>query len=207
MAFDFKKVQKEYYSAKDIPAFITVPPMQYAAVSGQGDPNAPSGAYQQAISVLYAIAYTLRMSYKGDHKIEGFFEYVVPPLEGFWRKDAEHPEDKEKFRWTALLRLPEFITPEDLAWAKEAAAAKKKLDCSALFLLEYSEGLCVQILHTGAYDDEPVSVAKMAAFARENGHVFDISDARHHHEIYLSDPRKVSVEQRKTLLRLPVRPL
>lgn len=207
MAFDFKKAQKELYFPQNTPSLIHVPPMQYIAMDGQGDPNDSNGDYQRAIAVLYAVAYTLRMSYKSGHRIEGFFEYVVPPLEGFWTKDLSAPEDKSLLSWTALLRLPDFIRPEDLDWAKETASIKKKLDCSAAKLLFTNEGLCVQLMHHGSYDDEPVSVEKMASFAQEKGFRFDFCKARRHHEIYLSDPRKTPVEQRKTVLRLPIRPL
>ena len=207
MAFDFKKVQKELYFPKDLPALIQVPPMQYAAVSGTGDPNDPGGTYQQAISALYAVAYTLRMSYKGNRQIDGFFEYVVPPLEGFWHKDLKYPEDKSRFHWTALLRLPEFIRQEDVNWAKAAAFAKKGTDCSSVFLLQADEGQCVQIMHHGSYDDEPSTVLLLENFAAEHGYTIDLSETRPHHEIYLSDPRKTAVEKRKTAIRLPVRSL
>lgn len=207
MAFDFKKAQKELYFPKDTPSFIHVPPMQYIAMDGQGDPNTPGGAYQQAIAILYAVSYTLRMSYRTERKIEGYFQYVVPPLEGFWQKDPSAPEDKNRFTWTALLRLPDFIRKEDLDWAKEVAAAKKKLDCSAARLLFISEGFCVQVMHRGSYDEEPATVEALTQFASGHGCVIDLKESRPHHEIYLSDPRKTEIAQRKTVIRLPVRPI
>lgn len=207
MAYDFKRAQKELYLPPDAPQILYVPPMQYAAISGQGDPNMPGGAYQQAISQLYAVAYTLRMSYKGSRQIEGFFEYVVPPLESFWWTNGEHPTDKQAFRWTALLRLPDFIRPDDLIWAKEEVLQKKKLNGSAVELLRAEEGLCVQIMHHGSYDSESVSVALMNAYIYENGYTADFSDQRPHHEIYLSDPRKTATAKIRTVIRHPIRPL
>lgn len=161
MPFDFKKEYKEFYMPKNKPEIVTVPPANYIAVRGTGDPNEPDGAYQQAISVLYAIAYTLKMSYKTDHRIEGFFEYVVPPLEGFWwqeNTDSIDYADKSAFHWVSVIRLPDFITPDDFAWAVQTAEKKKKLDCSKAEFLTIDEGLCVQIMHHGAFDDEPASV-------------------------------------------------
>lgn len=208
MAFDFKKEYKEFYLPKNRPEIVTVPKMNYIAVRGKGDPNEEGGAYQQAISVLYAVAYTLKMSYKTDHTIEGFFEYVVPPLEGFWWQDQ--PEkidyaDKAAFRWLSVIRLPDFVTPEDFAWAVETASRKKKLDCSAAEFLTVEEGLCVQIMHIGPFDAEPATVALMDAYLAENGYLPDLSDTRLHHEIYLSDARKVAPEKWKTVIRHPIR--
>ena len=209
MAFDFKKEFKEYYMPKNKPELVTVPPMNYIAVRGQGDPNDPAGAYQRAIGVLYAVAYTLKMSYKSDYHIAGFFEYVVPPLEGFWQQDGAAGIDynnKSAFRWTSVIRLPDFVTPSDFDWAVAAASAKKQLDCSGASFLTVDEGLCVQMMHLGPFDDEPRSVAMMDAFAREHGFVSDLSDARLHHEIYLSDARRVAPEKWRTVIRHPVRP-
>ena len=208
MPFDFKKEYKEFYMPKNKPEIVTVPPANYIAVRGTGDPNEPDGAYQQAISVLYAIAYTLKMSYKTDHRIEDFFEYVVPPLEGFWQMPDTETIDygrKSDFCWISVLRLPDFITKADFDWAVEAAAKKKKLDCSAAEFLTVDEGLCVQIMHVGSFDDEPESVARMDAFLRENGYENDLNDVRLHHEIYLSDPRRVAAEKRKTVIRHPIK--
>ena len=167
MAFDFKKEYKEFYMPKNKPEIVIVPKANYIAVKGKGDPNEEGGAYQQAISVLYAVAYTLKMSYKTDHKIVGFFEYVVPPLEGFWWQDhiaGVDYTDKSAFNWISVIRLPDFITKEDFEWAVDTAAKKKKLDCSSAEFLTIDEGLCVQIMHLGAFDDEPATVALMDAY-------------------------------------------
>ena len=208
MAFDFKKEYKEFYLPKNRPELVTVPPANYVAVRGAGDPNEPGGAYQQAIAVLYAVAYTLKMSYKTDYRIRGFYEYVVPPLEGFWEQDGAEGIDygnKAAFRWISVIRLPDFVTEEDLRWAAETASKKKKLDCSVAEFLTVDEGLCVQMMHLGPFDDEPASVARMDAFLREQGYVNDLGPARLHHEIYLSDARKVPPEKWKTVLRHPIR--
>ena len=208
MAFDFKKEYKEFYMPKSRPEIITVPKMNYIAVRGEGDPNEADGAYKKAVGVLYSVAYTIKMSYKGSHKIDGFFEYVVPPLEGFWRQgnnsDIDY-SDKGKFSWISVIRLPDFVTEEDFKWAVEEASRKKKLDCSAAEFLTVDEGLCVQIMHIGAYDDEPRSVALMDDFIKENGYENDLTEARLHHEIYISDPNKTVPEKRKTVIRHPIK--
>lgn len=208
MAFDFKKEYKEFYLPKNTPEIVTVPPAHYIAVRGQGDPNEVGGAYQKAIGVLYAVAYTLKMSYKTDHRIEGFTEYVVPPLEGFWWQEGVQGVDyanKAAFHWISVIRLPEFVTERDFAWAVETASHKKKLDCSAAEFLTVEEGLCVQIMHLGPYDDEPATVALMDRYLQENGYRNDLSDTRLHHEIYLSDARKVEPAKWKTVIRHPIR--
>lgn len=208
MPFDFKKEYKELYQPKSKPQIVEVPPMNYIAVRGTGDPNEDDGAYQQAISVLYAVAYTLKMSYKTDYKIAGFFEYVVPPLEGFWWQDdvdGVNYADKSGFHWISIIRLPDFVTKSDFDWAVETAAKKKKLDCSSAKFLTIEEGLCVQMMHVGSYDDEPASVALMDDYLSENGYVNDLTAERLHHEIYLSDPRKTAPEKRKTVLRHPIK--
>ena len=208
MAFDFKKEYREFYQPKNRPEIVTVPRANYIAVRGQGDPNEEGGAYQQAIGVLYALAYTLKMSYKTDYRIEGFYDYVVPPLEGFWRQEGVEGIDygnKAAFQWTSVIRLPDFVTEKDLAWAVETAEKKKKLDCSAAAFLTVDEGLCVQILHLGPFDEEPASVALMDAYIRERGYVNDLSEQRQHHEIYLSDARKVEPARWKTVIRHPIR--
>ena len=208
MAFDFKKEYKEFYLPKNRPEIVTVPRANYIAVRGQGDPNAEGGAYQQAIGVLYALAYTLKMSYKTDYRIQGFYDYVVPPLEGFWRQEGVEGIDygnKAAFQWTSVIRLPDFVTEKDLAWAVETAEKKKKLDCSAAAFLTVDEGLCVQILHLGPFDEEPASVALMDAYIREQGYVNDLSEQRQHHEIYLSDARKVEPARWRTVIRHPIR--
>ena len=200
MAFDFKKEYKEFYMPKNKPEIVTVPQANYIAVRGKGNPNEIDGAYQKAISILYAVAYTLKMSYKTEHKIEGFFEYVVPPLEGFWWQDNVDGidyADKAAFNWISVIRLPEFITQKDFEWAVETASEKKKLDCSSAEFLTVDEGLCVQIMHIGAFDDEPQTVTLMDEYIAQNGYENDITESRLHHEIYLSDARKVAPEKWK----------
>ena len=208
MAFDFKKEYKEFYMPKNKPEIVTVPQANYIAVRGKGNPNEIDGAYQKAISILYAVAYTLKMSYKTDHKIEGFFEYIVPPLEGFWWQDNVDGidyADKAAFNWISVIRLPEFITQKDFEWAVETASKKKKLDCSSAEFLTVDEGLCVQIMHIGAFDDEPQTVALMGEYIAQNGYENDITESRLHHEIYLSDARKVAPERWKTVIRHPIK--
>ena len=208
MAFDFKKEYKEFYMPKNKPEIVTVPKANYIAVRGKGNPNEIDGAYQKAISILYAVAYTLKMSYKTEHKIEGFFEYVVPPLEGFWWQDNVDGidyADKAAFNWISVIRLPEFITKKDFEWAVETASEKKKLDCSSAEFLTVDEGLCVQIMHIGAFDDEPQTVALMDEYIAQNGYENDITESRLHHEIYLSDARKVAPEKWKTVIRHPIK--
>ena len=208
MAFDFKKEYKEFYMPKDKPEIVTVPKANYIAVRGTGDPNEEGGAYQQAISVLYAVAYTLKMSYKTDYRIEGFFEYVVPPLEGFWwQENAEGIDygNKASFHWISVIRLPDFVTQKDFDWAVAAAAKKKKLDCASAEFLTIEEGLCVQIMHFGPFDNEPQTVARMDAYLTQNGYVNDMNTNRLHHEIYLSDARKTAPEKWKTVIRHPIR--
>lgn len=208
MAFDFKKEYKEFYMPKNKPEIVTVPQANYIAVRGKGNPNEIDGAYQKAISILYAVAYTLKMSYKTEHKIEGFFEYVVPPLEGFWWQDNVDGidyADKAAFNWISVIRLPEFITQKDFEWAVETASEKKKLDCSSAEFLTVDEGLCVQIMHIGAFDDEPQTVTLMDEYIAQNGYENDIIESRLHHEIYLSDARKVAPEKWKTVIRHPIK--
>ena len=208
MAFDFKKEFKEFYLPKGKPEIVTVPRMNYIAMRGRGDPNQEGGDYQRAMGVLYAVAYALKMSYKSGYHIEGFFEYVVPPLEGFWRQEGREGfdyGDKSAFLWTSVIRLPDFVTPADFAWAVETASRKKKLDCSSAEFLTVDEGLCVQIMHLGSFDSEPESVAKMDAFIRKQGYANDLSETRLHHEIYLSDARRVPPEKWKTVIRHPIK--
>lgn len=208
MPFDFKKEYKELYQPKSKPQITAVPPVNYIAVRGTGDPNEDGGAYQQAISVLYAVAYTLKMSYKTDYKIAGFFEYVVPPLEGFWRQDdvdGVNYADKSGFHWISVIRLPDFVTKTDFDWAVQTAAKKKHLDCSSAEFLTIEEGLCVQMMHVGSYDDEPASVAVMDEYLAQNGYANDLTAERLHHEIYLSDPRKTAPEKCKTVIRHPIK--
>lgn len=212
MAFDFKKEYKEFYLPKRTPELVSVPPMTFVAVRGEGDPNVEGGAYKEAVGVLYAIAYTIKMSKMGDHRIDGYYDFVVPPLEGFWWQPGVEGVDfahKATFHWIAAIRLPDFVTPEEFSWAKEETARKKGLDTTAAELLTIEEGLCAQIMHLGPYDDEPATVALLDAFIAEQGLENDMSDTeagRHHHEIYLSDPRRTAPEKLKTVLRHPVRP-
>lgn len=208
MAVDLKKEYKALYGAKNKPEIVNVPAANYIAVRGKGNPNEEGGAYQKAIGVIYSVAYTLKMSYKGDYKIEGFYEYVVPPLEGFWWQDNVDGADydhKNTFNWISIMRLPEFVTKKDFEWAVQEASRKKKMDCSSAEFLTVEEGLCVQILHIGSFDDEPATVAIMDAYLEENGYQNDMNDKRLHHEIYLSDARKVEPAKRKTIIRHPIK--
>lgn len=226
MAFDFKKEYKEFYMPKNKPEIVKISPMNYVAVRGKGNPNVEGGDYQQAISILYAVAYTLKMSYKTDYKIEGFFEYVVPPLEGFWWQGEQHPVDaevrtdragrrenikgidysnKDTFNWISVIRLPDFITEKDFAWAVQTATEKKKIDCSLAEFLMIDEGLCVQIMHQGSFDSEPATVALLEDYLKEQGYENDINEQRLHHEIYMSDARKVAPEKWKTVIRHPIK--
>ncbi len=208
MAFDFKKEYKEFYLPKDTPQIVSVPTANYIAVKGTGDPNEEGGPYQQAIAILYAVAYTLKMSYKTSYEIKGFYDYVVPPLEGFWWQEGIQGVDyrnKHSFHWISVIRLPDFVTPNDFQWAVETATKKKKMDCTKAEFLTIDEGLCIQIMHHGSFDDEPASVAKMDAFLQEQGFENDFSHCRLHHEIYMSDARKVPPEKWKTVIRHPIR--
>ena len=207
MAFDFKKEFKEFYLPASKPTIVTIPAMNYLAVRGKGNPNEEGGNYKQALEQLYGVAYTLKMSYKSDYRIEGFFEYVVPPLEGLWW--AENGEvdyaDKEGFCFISMIRLPDFVTEKDLQWAISEATRKKKADFSRVEFLHYEEGLCVQCMHIGSYDNEPDTVELMHNYMKDKGYNLDISDKRYHHEIYLSDPRKCDVNKLKTVIRHPIK--
>ncbi len=208
MAFDFKKEYKEFYLPSKKPQIVTVPPMSFIAVRGEGDPNVEGGAYKQAVGMLYAVAYTVKMSKMGDHRIEGYFDFVVPPLEGFWQQPGVEGFDhtrKQDFQWISAIRMPDFVTAADVDWAKGEASRKKGIDCSKVELVTIDEGECVQAMHIGPYDDEPTTVALMDAHLAENGYENDFSDTRRHHEIYLSDPRRTAPEKRKTVIRHPVR--
>lgn len=234
MAFDYKKEYKEFYMPKGKPSIVTVPKMNFIAVRGSGDPNEEGGSYKQAIGLLYGIAFTIKMSKMGTRQIEGYFDYVVPPLEGFWWQEAvsakpdlsapteELPVDesgnfrkkeavgidytrKADFNWISVIRLPDFVSKADYEWAVSEATAKKKQDFSKVEFFTYDEGLCVQCMHIGSYDDEPATVEAMHHFMEEQGYVLDITDERRHHEIYLSDARKVAPERLKTVIRLPIR--
>ena len=208
MAFDYKKAYKEFYLPPSVPQIIAVPPVNFLAVRGQGDPNEAGGAYQQALGLLYAVAYTIKMSKMGQHRLEGYFDYVVPPLEGLWWQEGTRGVDytrKADFRWISLIRLPEFVTEEVFRWAVREAELKKGLDCTPVKLFSYTEGLCVQCMHMGPYDDEPATVAAMEAYAKAQGYEADFGEGRFHHEIYLSDARRTKPERLKTVIRQPVR--
>ena len=208
MAFDFKKEYKEFYLPKGTPSIVTVPKMNYIAVRGSGDPNDEGSEYKHAIELLYGVAYTIKMSKKGDRQIDGYFDFVVPPLEGFWWMTGVDGIDysrKGDLNWISVIRLPDFVTKADLDWAIEEATVKKKLDFSKVEFFTYDEALCVQCIHIGSYDDEPATVEAMHLFLEEQGYVLDITDKRLHHEIYLSDARRVEPEKLKTVIRHPIR--
>ena len=208
MAFDFKKEYKEFYMPPKKPSIVTVPKMNYIAVRGQGDPNPEESEYKQAIGLLYGIAFTIKMSKMGSHKIDGYFDYVVPPLEGFWWQEGVIGVDysrKDDFNWISVIRLPDFVTIEDFEWAVEEATKKKKADFSKVEFFTYDEGLCVQCMHIGPYDDEPATVELMHKYMEEQGYELDITDERMHHEIYLSDARKVAPDKLKTVIRHPIK--
>lgn len=208
MAFDYKKEYKEYYLPPKKPQIITIPSMNFIAVRGAGDPNEENGAYKQSIELLYGIAYTIKMSKMGKHKIQGYFDYVVPPLEGFWWQEGSRGVDysqKETFQWISLIRLPEFVTEETFQWAVKEATVKKQADFSNVEFLTYEEGLCVQCMHIGPYDNEPETVQLMDQYAEEQGYTLDFESGRYHHEIYLSDVRRCKPENLKTVIRHPIR--
>ena len=208
MAFDYKKEYKEFYLPKNKPELVTVPPMRFAAVRGSGNPNEEGGPYKQAIGLLYGIAFTIKMSKRNNHRIEGYFDYVVPPLEGLWWQEEIQGVDysrKDDFQWISMIRLPEFVTQDTLNWAKAQAEAKKKTDFSPVEFLTYDEGVCVQCMHIGPYDREPATIEIMDAFTRSLGYLSDMDGTRYHHEIYLSDVRKCKPENLKTVIRHPIK--
>ena len=208
MSFDYKKEYKEFYLPPKKPHIITIPAMNFVAVQGRGDPNDTNGEYQAAMELLYGIAFTIKMSYKGSHKMNGYFEYVVPPLEGLWHQEGVEGVDyahKENFEWISMIHLPEFVTREEFDWAVQEATIKKKKDFSKVQFFHYDEGLCVQCMHVGSYDAEPETLAQMDTFAEVQGYALDFTETRRHHEIYLSDPRRTAPEKLKTVLRHPIR--
>ncbi len=208
MSFDYKKEYKEFYMPSKKPVITEIPSMNFIAVRGQGDPNDENGEYKASIGFLYGIAFTIKMSKKTDYRIEGYFDYVVPPLEGFWWQDGVNDIDyshKEDFNWISLIRLPDFVTKADFDWAIEEATRKKKTDFSKVEFLTYNEGICVQCMHSGSYDSEPETVKAMTEYAESQGYSIDINEHRYHHEIYLSDPRKCAVERLRTVIRHPVK--
>ena len=208
MAFDYKKEYKEFYLPKNKPSIVKIPSMNFIAVHGEGDPNVEGGEYKNSIGLLYGIAFTIKMSKKGSHQIDGYFDYVVPPLEGFWWQEGKNSIDysqKEKFKWISLIRLPDFVTKSDFDWAIEEATRKKKTDFSKVKFLTYDEGLCVQCMHIGSYDSEPTTIKSMEEYAESEGCAIDITEKRYHHEIYLSDARRVAPEKLRTVIRHPIK--
>ena len=209
MAFDFKKEFKRFYKPSENPEIIEIPKMNFIAVRGKGNPNEKEGEYKKAVEMLYGVAYTLKMSYKTQYKIEGFFEYVVPPLEGlWWQENVKHENyllNKELFNWISLIRVPDFIKKEDVEWAIKCATEKKKKDFSKVEFFRYNEGLCVQCMHMGSYNEEPETIQRMNEFAQNNGYNIELTEKRYHHEIYLSDPRKADINKLKTVIRQPVK--
>ena len=207
MAFDYKKEYKEFYLPPKTPELIDIPSMNFAAVRGKGNPNEEDGEYNSTIGLLYGIAFTIKMSRLGSRKIEGYFEYVVPPLEGLWWQKGVSGIDyskKETFEWISMIRLPDFVTKEDFDWAVAEATKRKGLDFSRTEFFTYREGLCVQCMHVGPYDAEPATIEKMDAYAAERGYAVDIGASRFHHEIYLGDPRRCDETKLKTVIRHPV---
>ena len=209
MPFDYKKEYKEFYQPPKKPGLIEIPEMNYIAVRGKGNPNLPDGEYKSSIGLLYGIAYTIKMSHMGNHKINGYFPYVVPPLEGLWWQKGTTQIDyshKEDFEWISMIRLPDFVTKEEFNWAVLEATEKKQTDFSKVEFFPYMEGLCVQCMHIGSYDDEPATLQLMDDFIRKEGYIPDLSGTRRHHEIYLSDPRRTKPERLRTVIRQPVIP-
>ena len=208
MAFDYKKEYKEFYLPPKKPVAVRVPPMNYVAVHGQGNPNDEDGEYKRSIGILYAVSYTLKMSKMGKHKLDGYFDYVVPPLEGLWQMSDGGLFDsarKDDLRWISMIRLPDFVKKGDFEWAVEEGSAKKKTDLSSAEFFTVDEGLCVQCMHFGSYDSEPATISAMREYVETHGYEFDLTDTRLHHEIYLSDPRKTAAEKLKTVIRIPIK--
>lgn len=208
MSFDYKKEYKEFYMPGNKPGIVEIPSMNYIAVRGKGNPNEEESDYKKSIGLLYGIAFTIKMSKKGNHQIEGYFDYVVPPLEGFWWQENTADIDysrKEDFHFISIIRLPDFVTKADFEWAIQEASRKKKEDFSKVEFLTYNEGLCVQCMHIGPYDDEPETIQRMNDFLTEQGYEPDITDKRLHHEIYLSDARRVAPDRLKTVIRHPIK--
>ena len=209
MTFDYKKEYKEFYMPKNKPSIIKIPKMNYIAVRGKGNPNDENSEYKDSIGLLYSVAFTIKMSYKGTHKIDGYFKYVVPPLEGFWWQEGNvngiDYRRKDQFHFISVIRLPDFVTKKDFDWAIEEATTKKERDFSKVEFLTYDEGVCVQCMHIGFYDDEPKTIESMHEYMKENGYELDITDTRYHHEIYLSDPRRCNINKLKTVVRHPIK--
>jgi len=208
MAFDYKKEYKEFYLPQREPSIVEIPKMNYLAIRGKGNPNEENGEYKATIELLYTIAFTIKMSYKGSHKIQGYFEYVIPPLEGLWWQEGKNDgidyTQKDQFHFISMMRLPDFVTKEEFDWAIQEATQKKKKDFSKVEFLTYDEGVCVQCMHIGPYDTEPETIEKMEEIMQENGYELDFNQGRYHHEIYLSDPRRCEASKLKTVIRHPI---
>ena len=208
MAFDFKKEYREFYLPPRKPQLVELPEMHFVAVRGSGNPNAEDGEYKSAMELLYGLAFTIKMSKMGDHGIEGYFDYVVPPLEGLWWQEGASSLDlsrKESLQWISMIRLPEFVTKQEFDWAVSEATRKKGLDFSRAEYFRNAEGKCVQCMHFGSFDAEGPTIAAMEAYAAESGFVPDCGNVRRHHEIYLSNARKCAPERLKTVIRIPIR--
>lgn len=208
--FDYKREFKEFYLPKNRPTIIEIPKMNYLAVRGSGDPNREDGEYKKSIELLYSVIFTIKMSYRGGHGIPGFFDFVVPPLEGFWwQKDSRNGNfdysRKEDMNFISVIRLPDFVTRAEFDWAIAEATVKKTRDFSRVEFLEYDEGLSVQCMHIGAYDNEPATISLMHQYMSDNNYELDIQNPRYHHEIYLSDPRRTSPDKLRTVLRHPIK--
>ena len=208
MAFDYKKEYKEFYLPKKRPEIIEMPSMNFLAVRGMGDPNEEGGDYKISIGLLYGIAFTIKMSKMGNRKIEGYFDYVMPPLEGFWWQEGMREMDftrKADFQWISMIRLPDFVKREDFQWAKNEAQRKKNRDFSRVEFMTFQEGLCVQCMHIGSYDEESATMEEMNRYLTREGFVLDFTEERRHHEIYLSDARRIAPQRRRTVIRDPIK--
>lgn len=205
---DFKKTYKDLYMAKYNPVIVEVPTMNFIAIDGVGSPQ--NEAYQKAVQALYALSYTIKMSYKSEVKIAGYFEYVVPPLEGLWSisdsMETGNTIDLSNAKWKSMIMQPQFVNEKVFEWTlTEVHRKKPDVDIKNAQLFTFTEGLCVQILHVGPYKDEERSIKKLNTFIEENGYLLDINKTRKHHEIYISDPIKTAPDKLKTILRLPIK--
>lgn len=206
---DYKKQQKNLYIPGKKPYIVEVPKMTFIMIDGSGNPNT-SETYQAALETLYGLSFTIKMSKMNGSQPDGYFEYVVPPLEGLWWTygiafDGINVTDKDSFCWTSMIRQPEFVTREVFERAKDTLSKKKpNLNLSAARLEVFEEGLCAQIMHIGPYDDEPATIVKLEQFISEQGYTLDINEERKHHEIYLSDPRRTAAEKLRTVIRHPI---
>ena len=202
-SFDYKKEYKDLYMPKRSPSIVKVPLMNYIAVCGKGSPDAEGGEYKDSVRLLYVIAFTIKMSKKYDHQIAGYFDYVIPPQESLWMRENDYSR-QEDFHFISMIRLPYFVTKEDIDWAREAVARKKRSDFSKVEFFTYNEGLCVQCMHLVSYENKQETIHSMHDFMTAQGYKLDITDTRFHHEIYLSNPGRVAAEKRKTVIRHPI---